>query len=141
MRRLGRTIVLCLMVATFARSALADDQAEFDKGRLAFEAKQYMDAEARFRTMVDPKSERVLHSPTLLDNAHVYLAATFLGLGKPREMALLEFKAVLLHNSEYRLDPLAFDASVASAYVDARQIYNKEIGDAKEQRDREQRER
>lgn len=141
MGRLGRTVVLCLMVASFASTAAADDQADFDKGRLAFEAKQYQDAEARFRAMVDPKSERVLHSPTLLDHAHVYLAATLLALGQPRQQALLEFKTVLLHNAEYRLDPLAFDAAVASAYIDARTIYNKEILDAKDQREREERER
>src|SRR5258708_3121290 len=100
-----RVAVACLLIAG---SAVADEQSDFDKGRNAYLGRQFQDAEARFTAMVDPKSERALHSATLIDHAHTYLGATLMALGRPKDQALLQFKSVLLHNADYQPDPLTF---------------------------------
>src|SRR5581483_6970066 len=123
MRLLVRAAALCLIVGT----AFADDQTNFEKGRNAFLTKDYADAEARFRGMLDPKSETALHSPTLIDHAHTYLGATLVEQGKPRNLALLEFKSVLLHNDNYRPDPTTFGQKVLDAFTDANDLFKKEI--------------
>src|SRR5260221_12508279 len=137
MRRLVRLVAACLLIAG---TVWADDQALFANGENAYKNKDFIEAEARFRAMVDPKS--AVHSPTLLDHAHAYLGGTLIELGRPREQALSEFKAVLLHNPDY--DPqklMVFPTKVLDLFVEARQIYKKEILEEKERRDREDGER
>jgi hypothetical protein len=133
-----RVVVACLLIAG---TAVADEQADFEKGRNAYLARQYQDAEARFSAMVDPKSERALHSATLIDHAHTYLGATLMALGHPKDQALLQFKAVLLHNSDYKPDPLTFPTEVLNAFTDADALYKKEILAEKERRAQAERER
>jgi hypothetical protein len=137
MRRLVRLVAACLLVAG---TVWADDQALFTNGENAYKNKDFIEAEARFRAMVDPKS--ALHSPTLLDHAHAYLGGTLIELGKPKAEAMLEFKAVLLHNPDYDPQKLqVFPTKVLDAFVEARQLYKKEILEEKERREREEREK
>lgn len=133
-----RVVVACLLMAG---AAVADEQSDFEKGRNAYLARDFQDAEARFRAMVDPKSERALHAATLIDHAHTYLGATLMALGRPRDQSLLQFKAVLLHNSDYQPDPTTFPTDVLNAFTDANTLYRKEILAEKERRAQEDRER
>lgn len=137
MGRLVRIVAACLLIAG---TVYADDQADFEKGANAYKNKDFIEAESRFRTMVNPKT--ALQSPTLLDHAHAYLGATLIELGKPRDEALLEFKAVLLHNANYQPQNLmVFPTKVLDAFVDAKVLYQKEILAEKERREREEREK
>lgn len=140
MRRLRclRAALFCLAIGA---AAAADEQTDFDKGRNAYLSRDYAGAEARFRAMLDPKGERALRSPTLVEHAHVYLGATLMALGQPKEKALLEFKEVLLHNAEYQPDPLTFPTDVLNAFTDAQTLFRREILAEKERRAREERER
>jgi tetratricopeptide (TPR) repeat protein len=132
-------IACTLAVLAGAHAARADEATDFEKGRNVYLAREYREAEARFRAMLDPRTGS-LHTPSLLDDGHTYLGATLLALGRKDE-ALEQFKGVLLHNPEYQPDPLTFPTDVLDAFADARKKYRNEILAEKERKAREERER
>ncbi len=106
---------LCLATGTLAR---ADEQSELDKGRNAYLARQYDEADARFRTMLDPKSG-TLHDSALVSQAYMYWGAVKIAKKRPAEADAL-FEQLLLKNPQYEPDPLSFPTSVLDAFSDTR---------------------
>lgn len=132
-------IACTLAFLACAGEVRADEATDFEKARNVYLAREYREAEARFRAMLDPRLGS-LHTPSLRDDGHTYLGATLLALGRKAE-ALEQFKATLLHNSEYQPDPLSFTTAVLDAFADARNVYHKEILAQKERLAREERDR
>jgi hypothetical protein len=124
--------VLALALVALAGTARADEQTDYEKGRNAFLGKQYLEAEARYRAMLDPKTG-TLQSPALVTQARFDLGATLVMLDRKPE-AFEEFRLVLLANPQFDPDPLAFSTVVLDAFTEARGKYREEIRAAAEKR-------
>ncbi|HWL85618.1 MAG TPA: hypothetical protein VNO21_07440 [Polyangiaceae bacterium] len=106
---------VCLTTGTLAR---ADEQSELEKGRNAYLARQYDEADGRFRTMLDPKTGTV-HDPSLVSQAYMYWGAVKIAKKSATEAGAL-FEQLLLKNPQYEPDPLSFPTSVLDAFSDTR---------------------
>src|SRR5580698_5471153 len=60
-----------------AGSQQVDEQTEFEKGRNAYRAQKYDEADTRFLRMLDPKAG-ILHDKVLIKQARMYWAATLI---------------------------------------------------------------
>lgn len=101
-----------------ATAAFADERADFEKGRNAFLAKDYLEADARFAAMLDPTNGS-LHSKEAITQAQMYWGAVKLSLGKKGDASAL-FEKVILANPQYDPDPLSFPTAVLDAFTDTR---------------------
>lgn len=99
-------------------AAFADERADFEKGRNAFLAKDYLEADARFAAMLDPTNGS-LHSKEAITQAQMYWGAVKLSLGKKGDASAL-FEKVILANPQYDPDPLSFPTAVLDAFTDTR---------------------
>ena len=112
------TTVVFSILLTFMRSARADEQSELEKARNAYLAKQYEEADERFRQMLDPKSGS-LHDPALVTQARMIWGAVLLAQGKPVEASAL-FEKLLMEDAHFEPDPLSFPTEVVNAFIDTR---------------------
>ena len=115
--------------ALWSASARADD---FEKGKNAYVAKDYTEADARFRAMLDPQTGS-LKSPELIDEARMFLGASLFALKRPNEADAVWAK-ILEHNDAYSPDPLTFPTPVLDAFTDTRTRHKDEIN-ARKQRE------
>lgn len=142
-------VVCCLVAIAFAAAdARADidplkEEAEFLKGRDAYVRHDYLEAQARFEAMTKPGGEQALRSPAKLDDAYMYLAATYLALGK-KDQANEQLRRLLLdavrRGADYDPDQLTFSQDVLDAFRDAKTRYRAEILAEKERKAREEQE-
>ena len=109
-----------------------DEQSEFEKGRNAYRAKQYDEADARFLRMLDPE-HGTLHDKVLIKQARMYWAATRLAMHHDEDAAA-QFRIILSDDPHYEPDPLVFPTEVGNAFIDTRVRYRAEL----EEREREQ---
>ncbi len=101
----------------FASPARADLQAEIEKGRAAYVAKNYAEAEPHFRRVLDPAETSRDSSQTSL--ARMFLGAIAVAQGR-REDAGRFFEALLLEDQLYEPDPLSFPTDVINLFIDTR---------------------
>jgi predicted ATP-dependent protease len=136
--------ILCLATGAWAQTNSAQEEAEFLKGREAYLRHDYGEAAARFEAMTNPKSEHVLHSPTRLEHAYMYLGATYLEQRRTSD-AYDAFRTLLLDAArrgvEYEPDPTTFSREIIDEYHNARLKYRSEILAEKERKAREEQER
>jgi tetratricopeptide (TPR) repeat protein len=136
---LSALIAACL---AFSAPAHADEQSELDKGRNAYRTRQYDEADARFRAMLDPKIG-TLHDPALVAQAYMIWGAVMMAKGRPKEAGEL-FEQLLLKDPHFEPDPLSFPTAVLDAFSDTRSRIRQRLNAlAQEQakRDAERRER
>jgi len=105
----------CLTVSFVAR---ADEQSELEKGRVAYYAKQYDEADERFRKMLDPKTGTV-HDPVIVSQARMAWGAVLFAK-KKREDANALFEQILLSDAQFEPDPLGYPTDVLNAFIDTR---------------------
>ena len=114
--------LLCLVAIaiglTVAPAARGDEQSDLDKGRAAYEAKSYEDADARFRAMLDPVTGS-LKDPGLIKQARMYWAAVMISLKRNPEANSI-FEKLLLDDASFEPDPLSFPGSVIDAFIETR---------------------
>ena len=103
---------------TVAHAVRADEQSDLDKGRAAYEAKNYEDADKRFRAMLDPATGSLKDS-ALIKQARMYWAAVMIGLKKTTE-ANAVFEKLLLDDASFEPDPLSFPGGVIEAFIERR---------------------
>ena len=115
--------VLVLLSST---AAYADD---FEKGKNAYIAKDFTEADARFRAMLDPNTGS-LKSPELIDEARMFLGASLFALKRGDEADVVWAK-ILEHNDAYSPDPLTFPTPVLDAFTDTRTRHKDEINERK----------
>jgi len=108
-------VAVCLTTGAVVR---ADEQSELEKGRNAYLARQYDEADARFRTMLAPKTG-TLHDSTLVTQAYMYWGAVKIAQRRGAEAGAL-FEQLLLKNPQYEPDPLSFPTAVLDAFSDTR---------------------
>jgi len=94
------------------------EQSEFEKGKNAYRAQKYEEAETRFLQMLDPRTG-TLHDKILIRQARMYLAATLLAEHHDEEAAEL-FGTILTEDKDYEPDALAFPVEVLNAFSDTR---------------------
>ena len=106
----------CALLAA-PRVVWADVQAELDKGRAAYVAKNLGEAEQHFRKVLDPQE-------TGRDSAQTSLARMYLGAiavaQRNREAAAGLFETLLLDDQLYEPDPLTFPTEVINLFIDTR---------------------
>ncbi len=108
-------------------AAHADD---FEKGKNAYIGKDYTEADARFRAMLDPNTGS-LKSPELIDEARMFLGASLFALKRGSEADIVWAK-ILEHNDAYVPDPLTFSTPVLDAFTDTRTRHKDEINERKQ---------
>ncbi len=117
----SRQITAALIVAiglSVAPAARADEQSDLDKGRAAYEAKNYVDANHRFRVMLDPATGSLKDS-ALVKQARMYWAAVMISLKKVTEANAI-FEKLLLEDASFEPDPLSFPSAVIDAFIEIR---------------------
>jgi hypothetical protein len=102
-----------------------DEQSEFEKGRNAYRAQKYDEADARFFQMLDPKTG-TLHDKVLIKQARMYWAATALAEHHEKEAVRL-FQTILIEDHDYEPDPLAFPTEVVNAFIDTKANLAKQL--------------
>jgi hypothetical protein len=113
-------LVLATWLALFALGApaLASEQTDLEKGRAAYHARQFDEADARFRTMLDAKTGS-LRDPVLVTQARMYWGAVMMAKGKPDDAAA-QFEKLLLAEPGFEPDPLSFPTEVIDLFIDTR---------------------
>lgn len=124
MRRPLAALALVVVFA-FSASARADDQAELDKGRNAYRGRAYVEAEKRFREMLDPQTGTI-HDPNIMTQAYMYWGATELALNKKGDAEHI-FELILRRDQRYEPDPLAFPVAVLDTFTDTRERIKHEL--------------
>ena len=127
---------LCLTAAPRAR---ADEVSDFEKGRAAYAAKNYDDADRRFHAMLDAETGS-LHDPSLISEARMYLGAVLFAKQMTKEAGGV-FEKLLLDKPEYEPDPLRFPQDVINFFIDTRQRIIEKINSVKAQKARLDKER
>jgi tetratricopeptide (TPR) repeat protein len=139
-----QTLALALAIALFVDRAGADEPSELAKGRYAYGAHSYDDADTAFRAMLDPKTGTV-HDSVLVNEARMYWGATLIAKGRSDE-AIQQFEAILVVDPKYEPDPAVFPVEVGYAFIDtrarfqerARQLEEQKVQREKLRRDREE---
>ena len=119
MRLVRVAVVAALLVlsGTWSSAAAADPRTDFDKARAAFLARNFTDAEEKFRTLLDPKSG--LKERLLISQSRMYLGASLLQQGKNAE-AKETFEKLVVDDPNFEPDPLGFPGPAIDMYIDAR---------------------
>jgi hypothetical protein len=118
-------IGVVLLATSGVARAQVDEQGELDKGRNAYLAHQYDQADGRFHDMLDTKNG-TLRDKVLVNQARMYWAAVKLAKNQP-DAANDLFEELLLSDATFNPDPLAFPTDVVNAFIDARARLRKKI--------------
>jgi len=127
MRRRLAALVFSALFA-LAGAVRADEQGELDKGKNAYLARQYDEADARFRAMLDAKTA-TLHDPVLVTQAYMYWGAVMIAKGRPQEASNL-FEQLLLKDARFEPDPLSFPTEVLDAFSDTKNRIRQRLNQA-----------
>jgi len=112
---------LRVLLAAFAISlplpAQAQNRAEIDKARAAYLARNYDEAEARLRWLLDPASGA--KELWLLSQGRMYLGAVLFARGVHDE-AVAFFEKLIADDPSFEPDPLSFPPDVINSFFDVR---------------------
>ncbi len=135
----GRALAVLSLAAllSVSRPVRADVQTELEKGRAAYIAKNYAEAESHLRKVIDGAKSA---DPRLLSLARMYLGAVRLA-ERQREEATQLFEKLLLDDQLYEPDPLAFPADVINLFIDTRAQLRERLNAAAQERARLEAER
>lgn len=114
-----RALAFALALAAFSVSpaARADEQAELEKARAAYLAKNYDEAATRFSALVDP--EKGIKDPTLLSQARMYWGGVLIARGD-KKGAIEVFEKLMLDDALFEPDPLSFSSEIINTFIDVR---------------------
>ncbi len=112
--------MLLALIATLAWAPVcaADDKSDFEKGRIAYVKKDYIEANARFEAMLDPKNGTV-RSPELVVEADMCWGAVKLAMNDKNAASAL-FEKVLRADPQYQPDPLTYPNEVLYFFSDTK---------------------
>ncbi len=126
------TLAFLLAIMPLAGSAGADEPSELAKGRYAYSAGSYDDADAAFRAMLDPKTG-TLHDGVLVNEARMYWGATLIAKGRTDD-AIRQFEAILAVDPKYEPDPAVFPVQVGYVFIDTRGRFQERARQLEEQK-------
>jgi hypothetical protein len=104
------TLAAMLACVLWTGHAAASEQLDLERGRNAYLARQYTEADARFAQMLDPKGGSI-KDPALLSQARMYWGAVKIAL-KRRDDAVRIFEELLTQDPQFEPDPLSFPTEV-----------------------------
>lgn len=113
--------IVCL---AWAASALADETTDFEKARNAYLHKDYVEADARFKAILDPQTGTI-KTKQLIDEAEFCYGAVKLALGLKDEAHKLWDK-VLEDKNDYAPDPLTYPGNVVDDFITERDRWKTE---------------
>jgi hypothetical protein len=118
----ARALILagCLL---WASSALGDETTDFEKARLAYDKKDYVEASARFQAMLDPHTG-TLKTQKLIDEAEFCWGAVRFALGDKNGAHTLWEKVIRSTTGQYQPDPLQYPTDVLNDFIDERKRLN-----------------
>ena len=122
--RLRRLISIACVV--WASSALADERSDFEKARVAYIKKDYVEADARFRAMLDPKTGSVKTPALALEAEFGWGATKWAQDDKAAAHALWE-KVIRESNGTYQADVLTYPADVINDFITEKTRLNNAI--------------
>lgn len=117
--------VLSVALVLWAASAWADERSDFEKARVAYLKKDYVEASARFEAMLDPKTGTV-KTPELINEALFGWGAVKFAQGDLAGAHAL-WRRVVLSNTQYNADPLSYPAPVLNDFITYKSSLNSEI--------------
>ena len=113
---LSATVFAAAMLV--AAPAMADARAELEKARASYVARNYPEAEARLRQLLDqPKSG--LKEAGLVAQARMVLGAALIAEGKKEAGADL-FEQLVLEEASFEPDPLSYPSDAINIFIDVR---------------------
>ncbi|MFO0672174.1 MAG: hypothetical protein U0235_21535 [Polyangiaceae bacterium] len=112
------SVMSMLVVLGGTSVAHADPETDIEKGRNAYLARQYDEADSRFRAMLDPKAGSV-KDPVLVSQALMLWGAVKVAQKKPTEASRL-FEDLLTKDPQFEPDPLSFPTEVLDVFSDTR---------------------
>jgi hypothetical protein len=115
---------LWLALARFG-VARADELSDLEKAYGAYAAHKYVDAEARLRALLDPRTG-TLKDPDRVADARMYLGAVLLAEGR-RADALAVFQMLLIDKEDYQPDPLRLPLEALDALIDVRSQIREQV--------------
>ncbi len=107
-----------VLSATWVSSASADASSDVDKGRNAYLSRQYDEADARFKAMLDSKTGSVKEA-ALVSEALMLWGAVKVAQRRTAEASQL-FEQLLTRDPQYDPDPLSFPTEVLDVFSDTR---------------------
>jgi hypothetical protein len=129
----------CVCAVSAPSCARADDLADFDRARAAYDAQRYGEAVARFEPLVGGELPR-LQTRALVLESRKYLGAAYLFVGRAAD-ARRQFELLLRDEPTYTIDPVTFPAEVRAAFDEVRRRLEREARERAEARAREEEER
>lgn len=97
--------------------AHADPRADFEKARSAFTARNWAEAEEKFRVVLDPQSG--LKERSLISQSRMYLGAALFQQGK-KDDAKEVFEKLVDGDPTFEPDPLGYPGGAIDMYIDVR---------------------
>jgi len=128
--RLLVPIVVALTLAV-SHAARADEKGDLEKGRNAYLTKDYTEADARFRAMLDP-AIGTLKSADLINEARMIWGAVYMAMKRTDDAEAL-FAKVIRQDPQYQPDPLMFSTEVLDTFTDTKSKLKDEINAQKQQ--------
>ena len=134
MRRWILIATACTALWGVGSVARADEVADFENAREAYDAQAYGRAATLFEAMVGGEIPAIRNEILILESRK-YLGAAYLFLDR-RPDADEQFAALLREDPAYELDPLAFPAAVQEVFGEVRERIQRELARASEEQDR-----
>ena len=117
-------IVVCSLL--WASLALADERSDFEKARVAYVKKDFVEADARFAAALDPKTGSI-KTPALVEEAEFGWGATKWARGDKDNAHALWEKVIRESNGTYQPDVLTYPAEVINDFIDEKKHLNDAI--------------
>ena len=111
-------VLTFVAVFAFAKTSSADTQAEFDKARAAYGARNFPDAETRLRAALEGKTP--IRDVALLSQGRMLLAAVVFAEQR-KDDAVLLIEKILLADPTFEPDPLSYPSEVIDVFFDTRE--------------------
>jgi len=110
--------VLALFAALAPRAVHADDLADFERARAAYDAQRYAEAVQKLELLVGGPTPRLTTRAIVLE-ARKYLGASYLFVAR-RADAERQFAALLADDPQYQIDPTSFPTEVREVFASVR---------------------
>ncbi len=111
---------------TWATVSFADEKSDFEKARIAYVKKDYVEAGARFKAMLDPTTG-TLKTKELIWEAEFCFGAVQFAQGTKDGAHKLWEKVIRDTDGQYQPDPLTYPTEVLNDYIDERDKMKDEI--------------
>lgn len=127
--------LLALLAALVPRTVHADDLAEFERARAAYDAQRYAEAVQKLELLVGGETPRLTSRAIVLE-ARKYLGASYLFVAR-RADAERQFAALLAEDPQYQIDPTSFPSEVREVFASVRARLEREARLRDEAQERE----